>query len=70
MIRPEHIVSFYQMLGGGLRDAGWTREHMSRNRLAILPNVTHYEMGTTPALVSTVLPFLDAPQDAKTATPN
>lgn len=60
MIRPEHIVSFYQMLGGGLRDAGWTREHMSKNRLAILPNVTHYEMGTSPILVSTVLPFLDA----------
>ena len=65
MIRPEHIVSFYQLLGGGLRDAGWTREHMSKNRLAILPNVTHYEMGTTPALVSTVLPFLDAPSDGK-----
>jgi len=58
------------MLGGGLRDAGWTREHMSKKRLAILPNVTHYEMVTTPALVRTVLPFLDAPKDAKTATPN
>jgi pimeloyl-ACP methyl ester carboxylesterase len=65
MIRPEHIVSFYQMLGGGLRDAGWTREHMSKNRLAILPNVTHYEMGTTPLLASTVLSFIDAPSDAK-----
>jgi pimeloyl-ACP methyl ester carboxylesterase len=60
MFRPEHIVSFYQLLGGGLRDAGWTREHMSKNRLAIVPNVTHYEMGTSPLLVSTVLPFLDA----------
>ena len=60
MIRPEHIVSFYQMLGGGLRDAGWTREHMSKNRLAILPNVTHYEMGTAPSLSLTVLPFIDA----------
>jgi len=25
---------------------GWQREHMSRNRLAILPNITHYEMGS------------------------
>src|SRR5205823_11670380 len=33
MFRPEHMVSFYQLLGGGLRDAGWMREHMSRNRL-------------------------------------
>ena len=59
MFRPEHIVRFYQLLGGGLQDAGWMREHMSRNRLAILPDVTHYEMAMTPALVPTVLPFLN-----------
>ena len=59
MVRPEHIVSFYQLLGGGLKDAGWQREHMSQNRLAILPNVTHYEMFMAPALVPTVLPFLN-----------
>lgn len=62
MFRPEHIVSFYQLLGGGLRDAGWQREHMSQNRLAILPNVTHYEMALAPALPTTVLPFLNAEQ--------
>jgi pimeloyl-ACP methyl ester carboxylesterase len=44
MYRPEHIVSFYQLLGGGLKDAGWMREHMSRNRLAILPDLTHYDL--------------------------
>lgn len=71
MMRPEHIVSFYQLLGGGLRDAGWTREHMPKNRLAILPNVTHYEMGTSPLLPPTVLSFIDAPNDAKgTAAPS
>jgi len=59
MITPEHIVKVYQLLGEGLKDAGWNREHMSQNRLAILPNVTHYEMGVTPALVWTVLPFLE-----------
>ena len=32
MIRPEHIVSFYQLLGGGLKDAGWQREHIDRFR--------------------------------------
>lgn len=65
MISPEHIVRFYQMLGGGLRDAGWQREHMSHNRLAILPNLTHYEIGSSPRLASTVLPFLDGKTDAK-----
>ena len=59
MFRLEHIVDFYERLGGGLRDAGWMREHMSGNRLAILPDVTHYEMFLAPALVTTVLPFLD-----------
>src|SRR3954466_9243464 len=58
MFRPEHIISFYQLLGGGLKDAGWMREHMSRNRLAILPDLTHYEVGAAPALATTVLPFL------------
>jgi len=65
MIRPEHIVSFYQLLGGGLKDAGWMREHMSKNRLAILPNLTHYEMFESPAVVTTVLPFLDGESGAR-----
>jgi pimeloyl-ACP methyl ester carboxylesterase len=59
MIRPEHMVKFYQLLGGGLKDAGWQREHMAQNRFAILPNVTHYEMGVAPEMVSTALPFLN-----------
>lgn len=59
MFRLDHVVEFYRLLGGGLRDAGWQREHMSRNRLAILPDLTHYEMFMAPQLAATVLPFLD-----------
>lgn len=59
MYRPEHMVRFYQLLGGGLRDAGWMREDMSQNRLAILPDLTHYEIFLAPAMAETVLPFLD-----------
>ncbi|HEY0015242.1 MAG TPA: alpha/beta hydrolase [Longimicrobium sp.] len=66
MFRPEHMVRFYQLLGGGQKDAGWMRENMSPNRLAILPNVTHYEMFMSPALVATVLPFLNG----ETAAPS
>jgi pimeloyl-ACP methyl ester carboxylesterase len=65
MIRPEHIVQFYQLLGGGLKDAGWMREHMSRNRLAILPDLTHYEMFAAPQMARTVLPFLDGKSGAR-----
>ena len=65
MVRPEHIVQFYQLVGGGLKDAGWQREHMSRNRLAILPDVTHYEMFLSPDLARTILPFLDGKSGSK-----
>jgi pimeloyl-ACP methyl ester carboxylesterase len=59
MIPPEHIVKFYQLLGGGLQDAGWQRETMAKNRLAILPGLTHYDIFMSPRLVATALPFLD-----------
>ena len=59
MMRPEHMVEIYKLFGGGQRDAGWQREHMSKNRLAILPNVTHYDIAMAPELVTTALPFLD-----------
>jgi pimeloyl-ACP methyl ester carboxylesterase len=65
MVRPEHIVEFYQLLGGGLKDAGWMREHMSQNRLAILPDLTHYEAFMAPQLAHTVLPFLNGESGMK-----
>jgi pimeloyl-ACP methyl ester carboxylesterase len=64
MFRPEHIVEFYKLLGGGLRDAGWMRENMSQNRLAVLPGLTHYETGAAPAMVRAVLPFLNGESGA------
>ncbi|RJG45060.1 alpha/beta hydrolase [Mesorhizobium sp. DCY119] len=66
MYKPEHIVKFYQLLGGGLKDAGWMRETMSQNRLAIIPNRTHYDVFFAPELVSTTLPFLDGQTKVKT----
>jgi pimeloyl-ACP methyl ester carboxylesterase len=59
MYRPEHVLQFYQLLGGGLKDAGWMRENMTQNRLAILPGLTHYDIFLAPELVSAVLPFLN-----------
>jgi pimeloyl-ACP methyl ester carboxylesterase len=67
MFRPEHIVKFYQLLGGGLKDAGWMREHMSPNRLAILPDLTHYEMADSPEMVTTALRFINGEMGAGTA---
>jgi pimeloyl-ACP methyl ester carboxylesterase len=66
MYRPEHIVEFYKLLGGGLRDAGWNRETMAKNRLAIIPDQTHYDIFFSPRLVATALPFLDGVSGSKT----
>jgi hypothetical protein len=59
MVRPEHAIRFYQLLGGGLKDAGWNREHMSKNRLAIIPDLTHYEAFADTRVAETALAFLD-----------
>lgn len=59
MIRPEHMIDFYHKLGGGLRDAGWMRENMSKNRLAILPDLTHYETFASPLMATMAMTFLD-----------
>lgn len=56
---PEHIVRFYQLLGGFLRDGGWDGSGVARHRLAILPGVTHYAMSDAPGLVDAALAFLD-----------
>jgi len=58
-IRPEHMVQFFQLLGGGRKDAGWDGSGMSAARLAILPGLTHYNILSSPALPSAVLPFLE-----------
>jgi pimeloyl-ACP methyl ester carboxylesterase len=65
MYRPEHIVKFYQLLGGGLKDAGWMRENLSQNRLAIIPNRTHYDIFFAPELATTALPFLNGETKVK-----
>ena len=42
-------------------DGGWDGSGLSTARLAILPGMTHYAMGASPALAATVIPFLDEP---------
>ena len=56
---PTHAVEFFNLLGGGKRDAGFDRSGMTQHRLAILPGVTHYDINFSPALAAAVIPFLD-----------
>ena len=60
-IRPAHMVEFFALLGGGLRDADWDGSGRPRGRLAILPGTTHNDIFASPALAAPVLDFLGAP---------
>jgi pimeloyl-ACP methyl ester carboxylesterase len=59
MFTAPHMAEFFNLLGGNLKDAGWQRENIDQNRLAILPGRTHYDICEEPQLVPTVLPFLN-----------
>lgn len=59
-VRTSHAVEFFELLGGGQKDAGWDGSGMSNSRLAILPGITHYTIFSSPLLATTVIPFLDA----------
>jgi pimeloyl-ACP methyl ester carboxylesterase len=58
---PAHAVEVFGLLGGGKRDPGWDGSGRPKSRLAILPGLTHYTIGSAPALSSVVIPFLDEP---------
>jgi len=58
---PAHAVEVFGLLGGGKRDGGWDGSGRPKSRLAILPGLTHYAMGSAPALSAVVIAFLDDP---------
>ncbi len=60
-VRTAHAVEFFELLGGGKRDAGWDGSGMSSARLAILPGTTHYNITASPLLPSVISAFLDEP---------
>jgi len=63
-VRPEHIVQFFELLGGGKKEGGWDGSGISSARLAILPGLTHYNIFASPVLASTVIPFLEVAMPA------
>jgi pimeloyl-ACP methyl ester carboxylesterase len=58
-VRTAHAVQFFELLGGGKKDAGWDGAGIPPARLAILPGSTHYTIFSSPGLVAAVTPFLD-----------
>ena len=62
MAPPSHYVEFFKLLDGGLRDGGWMGEGRPKggHALAILPGLTHYNLGISPLFSTVTLSFLDA----------
>ena len=63
MAPPRHYVDIFDLLGGGQRDGGWMGEGRPAggHALAILPGLTHYNLGASPLFAAAALSFLDAP---------
>jgi pimeloyl-ACP methyl ester carboxylesterase len=57
-IRPEHMVEFWKLLGGGQRDAGFDGSQRPLSQLAIIPNTTHYNVIQSPLLTEVATAFL------------
>ena len=64
MAPPSHYVEVFALLDGGLRDGGWMGEGRPKggHALAILPGLTHYNVGASPLLATVATSFLDAPE--------
>jgi pimeloyl-ACP methyl ester carboxylesterase len=60
MAPPSHYVEVFGFLGGGLRDGGWMGEGRppGGHALAILPGLTHYNLGDSPLFATIILGFL------------
>src|SRR3981081_539651 len=61
MAPPSHYVEVFKLLDGGLRDGGWMGEGRPKggHALAILPGLTHYNIGNSPLLAAAPLAFLE-----------
>lgn len=58
-MRPEHMVEFYKLLGGGRQDAGMDGSQRPAGQWAVIPDTTHYNLLATEAVAKAAVAFLD-----------
>ena len=65
MAPPSHHVEIFKLLDGGLRDGGWMGEGRPKggHALAVLPGLTHYNLGISPLFAAVILDFLNDPRE-------
>jgi pimeloyl-ACP methyl ester carboxylesterase len=62
LVRPEHAVEMFRLLGGGV--FGDTPAGLPRSQLAVLPGTSHVSLADRADLLLAIIPpFLDAPLD-------
>ncbi|HKP51769.1 MAG TPA: alpha/beta hydrolase [Chloroflexia bacterium] len=60
LIRPEHVLEIFHLLGGAREDGGMGE--LPSSQLAVLPGTTHFNiLYRTDLLLPIITPFLDAP---------
>lgn len=57
-VRISAATRLFELLGGGAQDAGWDRSGMGRNRFAVLPSTSHYDILDTTAPSQLAAAFL------------
>jgi pimeloyl-ACP methyl ester carboxylesterase len=57
-VPTRHIAEFFALLGGGLKEPGWTDTQLSKSRLAIVPGYSHYNFLSSPEVPEIVAKFL------------
>jgi pimeloyl-ACP methyl ester carboxylesterase len=57
-VRLEHMIAFYEALGGGQRDAGLDGTLRPVARLGVVPGTTHYNILSSPMVATMISSFL------------
>jgi pimeloyl-ACP methyl ester carboxylesterase len=60
-VSQKHVVEFFALLGGGVKEPGWLNTQLSRSRLAVVPGYSHYNFITSPEVPQIVGKFLADP---------
>jgi pimeloyl-ACP methyl ester carboxylesterase len=66
-VSMRHVAEFFELFGGGVRDAGWGENpQYARARLAIVPGYTHYNFGQGPDIARVIKAYLEQPTSPAT----
>jgi pimeloyl-ACP methyl ester carboxylesterase len=60
-VSQKHIAAFFGLLGGGIKEPGWTNTQLANSRLAVVPGYSHYNLIASPEVPQIIGKFLADP---------